>query len=111
MQCSKCNFENPGDAKFCGKCGEPLKAPAPMPSAGQAVPQMLKIGILVGSIFIPLLGIIMGAIYLNDPDSEKKKVGKLWLLVSLAIMVGWCVCCGIIGMFENMHGGPYNSRY
>ena len=24
MKCSKCNFENPADTRFCGKCAEPL---------------------------------------------------------------------------------------
>ena len=26
MQCSKCNFENPSDAKFCGECGQKFSA-------------------------------------------------------------------------------------
>jgi len=24
MKCPECNFENPADTRFCGKCAEPL---------------------------------------------------------------------------------------
>lgn len=95
MQCPKCGFENPPQAKFCGKCGEPMKAPEPAPApppGGEAVSQGMKTGIIIGSIFIPLLGIIMGAIYMNDPNPEKKKVGRLWLYVSLGIIALECIC-------------------
>lgn len=104
MQCPKCGFDNPSEAKFCGKCGEPLKAsapvpgPAPMPPSGEAVSQGLKVGIIVGTIFIPLLGIIMGAIYMNDPNPEKKKVGRLWLYVGIGMCALGCICWIIAAM-------------
>src|SRR5512136_3257168 len=28
MRCSQCQFENPADTSFCGKCGTRLKIPA-----------------------------------------------------------------------------------
>ena len=96
MQCAKCSFDNTPEAKFCVRCGEPLKAAPPAPPApsggGEAVPQGLKIGIMIASFFIPLLGIIMGAIYMNDPNPEKKKVGRLWLYVALGAIALGCVC-------------------
>jgi hypothetical protein len=94
MQCPKCGFENPPEAKFCGKCGEPMQTAAPPtpPPGGQVVSQGMKIGIIVGSIFIPLLGIVMGAIYMNDPNPEKKKIGRLWLYVALGIIALECIC-------------------
>lgn len=93
MQCAKCGFENPPEAKFCGRCGETMKSPAPPPpNGGEAVSQGLKIGIIIGSVFIPLLGIIMGAIYMNDPNLEKKKVGRLWLYVGIGVFALECLC-------------------
>jgi hypothetical protein len=51
----------------------------------------LKIGIAVGSAIIPLLGIIMGAIYMNKPSLAKKKAGKLWLFIGIGAMIFWCL--------------------
>lgn len=97
MQCAKCQFENPPEAKFCGKCGETLKPAAPpLPDAG--VSQELKIGILIGSVFLPLVGIVMGAIYLNDPNPDKKKVGRLWLYAGLGIFALECLCGFVVGL-------------
>ena len=104
MQCEKCGFENPPEAKFCGRCGE--KTPGPSLD-GEAVPQGLKVGILIGSIFMPLLGIIMGAIYMNDPDLEKKKVGRLWLYVSLGVLALQCICIFILGAIGSLNPNGY----
>ena len=110
MQCPKCGFENPTDAKFCGRCGEPFKAspPEPTPSGGGTVSDGLKIGIIVGTIFVPLLGIIMGAIYMNDPNPEKKKVGRLWLYVGIGVFALECICFGIFGMIGSMNPNAFN---
>lgn len=64
----------------------------------------MKLGILAGTIFVPVLGIVMGAIYLNDPSPEKKAVGKLWLLVGIGLTVFWCICVfasGFLGALGN----------
>lgn len=107
MQCAKCYFENPPDAKFCGKCGETLKSSAPpLPDAG--VSQELKIGILIGSVFLPLVGIIMGAIYLNDPNPDKKKVGRLWLYAGLGIFALECLCGFIVGLMMSSQNRYYS---
>src|SRR5450432_3299414 len=103
MQCAKCGFENPPDAKFCGRCGETMKSLAPPPPGGEAVSQGLKTGIIVGSIFVSPLGIIMGAIYMNDPNPEKKKVGRLWLYVGLGAFALQCLCGTVLGIIGNMN--------
>jgi hypothetical protein len=69
----------------------------------------LKIGIIVGSIFIPLLGIIMGAIFMNDPNLEKKKVGRLWLYVGIGVIALECLCFVIFGMMGSMNTGTFNQ--
>jgi hypothetical protein len=110
--CARCGFDNPADAAFCGQCGSELKpaapappvmapppslqVPAPVPQAAPAAPQAvtsgLKVGILVATVFIPLLGLIMGAIYMADPLAEKKAVGRLWLLVGIGAFIFWSLC-------------------
>jgi uncharacterized membrane protein YvbJ len=98
MKCPQCGHENLPQAKFCAKCGAPVSAPEPVqpvPATG-AVSKELKIGIIVGTVFIPLLGIIMGLIYMNDANPEKKAVGKLWLYVGLGMIVLGCLCYAIM---------------
>jgi hypothetical protein len=111
MFCSKCGHQNPDEAQFCGSCGGPLAAPAsssspaspaggtpfpPRGTGGKAVSDGLKIGVIVGSLIIPLLGIIMGVIFLVDANPEKKAVGRLWLIVGVVAFVVWCIFSAIL---------------
>jgi len=103
MFCPKCGFENPDEARFCGKCAAPMPAgPAapvtppvwgtvPAPGAATAVPSGLKVGIGVVSVLLPIVGFIMGIIYLVDQNPEKKSAGKLWLILACAGMVMYCM--------------------
>jgi hypothetical protein len=107
MKCLSCGFENEGDAKFCGRCGAVLTAPPPTPPAppggAQVVPDGFNLGIILGSLLVPLLGIIMGAMYMNDPNPEKKKAGKRWLLTGVGVIVAYCVLgffCGLMGNLQ-----------
>ncbi|TVO76927.1 zinc-ribbon domain-containing protein [Sedimenticola selenatireducens] len=100
MFCPECGTENPEGAKFCGNCrhqlsastNDPIKNPVndvvEIDQGQPTVPDGMKYGILAASIFIPFIGLIMGIIYLAQGESEEKKdVGKLWLYVSLGIML------------------------
>ncbi len=49
-----------------------------------AVSGGMKIGIAILTFFIPLVGLIMGLIFINDSDPSKQDAGKLWLI---------CVAC------------------
>jgi hypothetical protein len=62
----------------------------------------MKVGIIIGSIVIPLLGIIMGLIYMNDPSSAKKAVGKTLLFVGIGALAVWCICSMIAGGLQNL---------
>ena len=95
MFCPHCSDSNPDDAKFCGKCGRPLpvvsSGPAQMASAGPAqaaaVPQpavsdALKWGLAAASVIIPIIGLVMGIVYMIDANPAKKAVGKTWLIAA-----------------------------
>lgn len=95
MFCPKCGTENQDDAKFCGSCGSSINIVRDQPAAGfntlavqpAAVSVGLKIGIIIATLFIPLIGIVMGGIYMYNQDPSKKAVGKLWLIVGAAAFV------------------------
>lgn len=44
------------------------------------------------SFFIPVVGIILGIIWLNDQDPDKKQVGKTCLIVGIVSIVLSCIC-------------------
>jgi len=44
------------------------------------------------SFIIPLLGIILGIIYLKKPEADVKAFGKTCLIVAIISIVLWCVC-------------------
>ena len=98
MYCPKCGAENVEEAKFCGSCGnalalrkEPLQSSVGPASESKAVSSELKIGVIIGTIIIPLIGLIMGGMYINDNSDEKKKVGRLWLFTGLGMVVIYCL--------------------
>ena len=109
MRCPNCGQENPAEAKFCGKCATKLapadmptySTPAVSPAAGE-VSHGMKVGIIIGSIVIPLLGIIMGLIFMNDPSPAKKAVGKTWLYVGIGAIAFWCICTMASGVLQNL---------
>lgn len=97
--CSKCGEQNPDEAKFCGKCGASLPVPvtAQLHSSNETVvsPET-RIGITILSIFIPLVGIIMGILYMNDSNPSKKAAGKTWLYVSLGVIIAYCLIYSVL---------------
>ena len=72
------------------------------PASSSDVSQGRKLGVIVSSIFMPLLGIIMGIIYMNDPSPTKKAVGKTWLYVAVGAVGAWCLCGMASGMLQNL---------
>jgi uncharacterized membrane protein YvbJ len=97
VYCPKCGQANPDEAKFCGKCGAAMTPAPAFSSAGHgatdalAVNPTLKNGVLVGSLFLPIVGIVMGIVYLLDANAEKKATGKLWLIVSVIAGLVWAL--------------------
>ena len=109
MFCAECGVENPDDARFCGECGQSLKAaefktkPEPdnvtkvvdLDHAGKNVSNGLKYGIVAASLFMPIIGIIMGLVYMfNEEGGDQKAVGRMWLYVGLGFAFLYLVGSG-----------------
>lgn len=103
MFCPKCGQQNPDEAKFCGKCGAAVSA-APASQPNRAVPEAakdtgvispgMKNGMIAASIILPIVGIVVGIIYLLDANPEKKEAGKLWLIIGIVAAVIWTMLFG-----------------
>ena len=107
MYCPKCGLQNLDEARLCGKCAAPLPVGPATPAtpaapaapwgtgtgqvAGPAVSPGLKLGIGIGSVLLPIIGLVMGILYMVDANPEKKAAGKLWLLLACGGMVMYCM--------------------
>ncbi len=108
MYCPSCGQQNQPNARFCGKCGEKiLGSDNPSPVAHNPVDNVanpntghhtrtevsggMKIGVILGTLFFPIVGIIMGIIFLNDSNPAKKEVGKTWLWLGVVFGVLWFI--------------------
>src|SRR5947207_3336589 len=109
MFCPKCGADNLDEARFCGKCAAPMPVPSrpappgppaqPAPPWGSgtgqasqpAVSPGLKVGICIASVPMPIIGMVMGIMYMADANPEKKAAGKLWLLIACGVMLLYCM--------------------
>lgn len=113
--CPRCGTQNAAYATVCSSCGTPFSAiqptgnqPYPMqPYPMQpAVSSGMKIGISILSVFVPIVGLILGLIYMNDQNPDKKAAGKIWLIVSLTIIGINLLCvCGYFIVGAMLVGG------
>jgi hypothetical protein len=101
--CPKCGTDNPPGAKFCGKCGEamPATTPPPPPPPPPRVPGSgQQVWISIATIFIPLVGLILGIQYMSRGEPEFKKIGRLYVIMAVISIVLYTTCM-IIGSFSN----------
>ncbi len=81
-----------------GSPGAGPRGAAPVVSNG------LKWGVAAGSLLLPILGLVMGIIYIVDANPAKKSVGKLWLWTGIAAILFWCGIGAIGGFMEGLAG-------
>jgi len=112
MLCPKCGVENTEQAEHCTNCSASLNEevsveqlsdretePAypritniDMQSGVSAnskpvVSSALNLIIISGSLFFPIVGIIMGFTYLRKTDPAAQKVGKTWLTFGMVFLL------------------------
>jgi len=96
--CTGCGRQIPLEYNVCPHCGRPQGVPMgqPMPGYGQPVPQeslgALKYILYLVSLFSVVIGFIMFLVWNNDPNPEKRHVGKNCLLLSIAGIVLYVLC-------------------
>lgn len=112
MRCPKCGTENTEHAKSCLNCGAILKEEvsteqssdqetAPVyprltnidmqsgaaVNSNPAVSSALSLAVILGSLFFPIIGIIMGFTYLRKTVPEARKIGKTWLTFGMIFLL------------------------
>ncbi|MEM0449598.1 MAG: hypothetical protein QW520_07250 [Methanomassiliicoccales archaeon] len=101
--CTGCGRQIPVEYNVCPHCGRPQNQPQygqPAPPYGQ--PQQyeslgaLKYILYILSFLSLLIGIVIFLIWMNDPNPEKRHVGKNCLLISLAAIVLSILCYAVI---------------
>jgi uncharacterized membrane protein HdeD (DUF308 family) len=51
-----------------------------------------KVLLYILSLFIPVVGIILGIVWMNDQDLEKKQIGKNCLVIGIISIILSCIC-------------------
>ena len=70
---------------------KPTPSPEPTPSGGE-VSGGLKALFIVLAILVPLVGIILGIIWLTKKTKEEKALGKITLIIAIICQVLYCIC-------------------
>ncbi len=111
MFCAKCGKEIPNDAKVCPNCGaavEEEKATPVVEAKPVEAPKKSKVLVLsivlsvigsVVSLFVPLIGYVLGAVTIGSGIDAKKKNDSA---ATVAIILG--VVCVVISLASNIIG-------
>ena len=98
MFCSKCGKEISDDAVICPNCGVPTsnyKGASTKPKSNSddaSNVNTMSIIALVMSFFVPLVGLIMGVIYvrkavaIDDESSKKKCMAAIWISMACFVL-------------------------
>jgi hypothetical protein len=74
------------------KYEEPTPTPEPPQQSGGEVSGGLKALFIILAIIVPIVGIILGIIWMTKKTKEEKALGKLTLIIGIIMMVLSCIC-------------------
>ena len=86
--CPVCHVQVRPTDYFCFNCGKSLKEKL------KSISLSSQIGLYLGSLVLPPMGIIWGLRYLKQPDQKRRWVGIVAIvltLISLAVSIVWMV--------------------
>lgn len=86
MFCNSCGKEIADDAVICIGCGRAVK---PVKASGEKWGTGAMVALVIGSIIIPLIGIIFGIIGLTK--EEKREQGVTLLVIGIIMVIVYMV--------------------
>lgn len=85
IKCSECSIEVSDKAANCPKCGNPM-ATQSKPVTKEDYAKYIILGLL-----LPVVGIIIGIVYMAKPIKEEKKMGESVLCYSILFLILWSI--------------------
>lgn len=73
----------------------------------ETVPMGMNLGMIALSLFIPIVGVVVGLIFMLQGKGEKKVAGKRWLWASVVGFCGWFLLGACAEMMYQMESGMY----
>ena len=70
----------------------------------------LKFALYILSFLIPIVGIVVGIIYMSKGDPESKSLGQICLVLGIVVIVLSCCIGGVVGLLPVITEGM-NSYY
>jgi len=92
VRCPQCGFENERGDRYCNQCGVALMGPAPARSTRRDPALVSIIVTVAGSMFVPLMGAIIGLILAYKALRDARADGgqaRSEKLARTAVIVGW----------------------
>ncbi|OGS41479.1 MAG: hypothetical protein A3K67_04085 [Euryarchaeota archaeon RBG_16_62_10] len=96
--CVGCGRAIAWDANVCPYCGHDYRMAMAPPVARATISDGMKILLYLVSFFIPLAGLIIGAIYYSKPEPEFKHVGKMCIILALLPILLVLLCWFVLGV-------------
>jgi hypothetical protein len=89
MQCPNCGFESGAVFYFCSGCGGtvPSGVAVERPHDARCTAQ-LKWGVLAATLVVPVVGMVMGGVFVVDARTEQRAMGRLWLVTGVIVALG-----------------------
>ena len=82
-----CGRKVDSESRLCPYCGqysqERLVLPSPVQLYEEPIEGWVRALMYIFSLFIPIAGFIVGAIFLTKPSPEHKRVGKICMILAL----------------------------
>jgi len=91
MFCNRCGKEIADDAVVCIGCGRAVK---PIAATGEKWGTGAMIALVIGTLFVPLIGIIFGIIGMNK-EAKKGQGATLLAIGIIMVIVGLAVIASV----------------